>query len=63
MGNFGRQRRPDSGKNPLLLGESLPPAVLAGLAGTGIKISPTPDGANKYLTLKKERRQNVTLCP
>ena len=49
-------------KNPLYLGEPPPPAVLAGLAGTGLKISPAPDGASKYLLLKNERRQNVTLC-
>ena len=50
-------------KNPLKLGESPPPAVLAGLAGTGVRISPTPDGAGKYLPEGKEGRQNVASKP
>ena len=44
-GNLGRLRLPDSGKNPLKLGESLPPAVLPGLgrkAGQGCNAKPRP---------------------
>ena len=43
------------------LGESPPPSVLAGLAGTELRISPAPVSATEYPILKKEGRQNVTL--
>ena len=37
------------------LGESPPPAVLAGLAGTEMRISPAPVSATEYTILKKRR--------
>ena len=60
-GTLGRQRRPDSGKTHCNWVSPRLQLYLLELAGAGLEISPAPDSAGKYSTIKGEKGTKVLL--